>query len=101
MDLVLEVSGRRPVVGGSGDANSRGISRLVVVDDDRVFEAAKVTERLHDGLLEQGNVVFFQPFIEELAGHLNGEDMLVELDWSDRLKPGFEALRSNLIPDQL
>jgi hypothetical protein len=70
-----------------------------VLHDDGVLQAAIGAELFADDLLEQSDVVLFQPFIEELRGYLDRQDAVRELHGLDRLEPGLEALRVHIVPD--
>jgi hypothetical protein len=45
--------------------------------------------------------MFFQPFVEEFVGNLNGQGILNEPYGLDRLKPGFETLGVDILADSL
>jgi hypothetical protein len=44
----------------------------------------------------QGVIVLFQPFIEELTRHGHGNLIILDLHRFDRFEPGLEALRVDL-----
>src|SRR5690606_9727856 len=59
------------------------------------------TQFFLDDLLQQPDVVFFQPFIEELRWHLDGQDVVLQLQGADRLEPRLETLLAHVVPDHL
>ena len=45
--------------------------------------------------------MFFKPFVEKLAGDLDGQDIIFQLDWFDGQEPCFEALVMDVILNDL
>jgi hypothetical protein len=60
-----------------------------------------VPQFLLDDLLEQPDVMFLQPFVEELRGHLDGQHMVIQLQGLDRFEPGLETLLADIVPDDI
>ncbi len=77
------------------------IDALIVIDDDSVFEFTVGADGLVDGLTQYVDVVFFEPFVEKLVGHLDDERVSVEFYGFDGFKPGVEALRAYPIADDV
>ena len=49
------------------------------------------------GSFEYFDVVLFNPFVEEFTGNLDIECIVFKLYGNNRIKPGFESLRVNII----
>ena len=67
--------------------------------DDIVFQLGCWTNYFFKRFVKQLHIVFFQPFIKELARDLNCKHLVGQTDGFDWLKPGFVALRSYIVFD--
>ena len=70
-----------------------------VLHDDGILQSPFVTQFLLDDLLEEADVMFLQPFVEELRWHLDGQHTVLQTQSLDRFEPGLEALLAYVVLD--
>jgi len=58
------------------------------VHQDAVFQHAAGAEHQPDGVFQEVYEVLFQPLVEELAGHLDGEHVIFKLYGHNGFEPG-------------
>ncbi len=70
-----------------------------VLHDDGILQTPFITQFLFDDLLEEADVMFLQPFVEELRWHLDGQHMILQTQSLDRVEPGLETLLAYVVLD--
>ena len=70
-----------------------------VLHDDGVLQTPFIPQFFFDDLLQEADVMFLQPFIEELRRYLDGQHMILQTQSFDRREPSLEALLAYVVLD--
>jgi len=86
--------------GPSGHLNGIGSGfALMVFHHHRVFQTTVMPQDPFDGLVKKVHVMLFQPFVEKLAGNLDGQHIASHFAGHDGFKPSFETLKTDIVLD--
>ena len=69
--------------------------------DDAVLQACIRTQFFSYRFAQQGHVVLFEPFVKELGGDLDRQNLSIELHGLDGGEPRFERLRTDVVFDDI
>ena len=72
-----------------------------IFHDDAVFQSRIGPQFFVNGLAQQLDVMLLKPFVKELGGHLDGQDLVLNFERLDGRKPRFERLAADVVFDYL
>jgi len=72
-----------------------------MLHDDAVLQTCVRTQFFSYRFAQQGYVVLFEPFVKELRGDLDRQDLSIELHRLDGGEPRFERLSADVVFDDI
>ena len=69
--------------------------------DDAVLQTSVRTQFFSYSFTQQGHVVLFEPFVKELRGDLDRQNLSIELHRLDGGEPRFERLGTDVVFDDI
>ena len=72
-----------------------------MLHDDAVLQTCVRTQFFSHRLAQQGHVVLFEPFVKELRGDLDRQNLSIELHRLDGGEPRFERLGTDVVFDDI